>query len=998
MKSIGTKFLVAVGIFVILFSFFILYDAWSHSNDHLEKLLNNQTELALEFDLAIRNYVAEHIRPFAQQQVEKDVFIPEAMSTSFVARSIFEKVRKKFPDYIIKFSSDNPRNPSNQANSEELEIIKFFNKNSRTQKWCGEIAIDGKKYIARYSARRMTESCLQCHGQPEDAPESLLARYGNEAGFQRPLGEVIALDAIAIPIDKYKNEMAVHLARQSSFILLGLLLLFFAIYLVFRIFISERLSCISRHFIEAAAQINELSIKPIEYKGNDEIGLLALSFNTLTKKLKNFYDSMENRVAERTRDLETTNLELTREIQERIQTEERLRESEHKFRYMFDNMSSGVAVYETVDEGNSFIFVDFNKAGEISENIQREDVIGKSVVDCFPGVKEFGLFETLKRVWQTGQPEQFPLAFYKDNRVAGWRENYVYRLPSGQVVAIFDDVTEQKQAEIQLQESEKRYRSLIDNLPVGLYRNTPGLKGKFITANQAIAYMFGYNSAEEIIQVPVADLYADHDDRKKFSDKLVQEGKIVAEELHLRKKDGTYIWGAVTASVVRDETGNIKYFDGMIEDITERKEAEEALIQAKLEAETVREEVERINKQLENSMAEANLMAIEAQAANEAKSRFLANMSHEIRTPMNAIIGFSDILAQAEMTPEHKEYVNIIRDAGHNLLKLINDILDFSRIESGKLDIEVIEFDLKKFILGIMPLMEPEAQKKGLEFKVFTSEQLPDSIKTDPHRLRQCLINIINNAIKFTEAGHVYLKVDLDQCNETHFIRFDIEDTGIGIKPDKQKMIFESFSQEDGSTTRKYGGTGLGLAITKSLIDILGGAILLESQPDKGSIFSLLIPLNAEKVKPQPYDSEQNHTQENSISADRSQTNAVRFLVVEDNVSNQRLIKTILENIGIRVSIVNNGMEAIEKAKSEKYNLIIMDMQMPRMNGYDATRTLRNEGLSLPIIALTANALKGDDEKCLKAGCNEYISKPFDKNDLYKICEKYLPSLFSTPS
>ena len=288
--------------------------------------------------------------------------------------------------------------------------------------------------------------------------------------------------------------------------------------------------------------------------------------------------------------------------------------------------------------------------------------------------------------------------------------------------------------------------------------------------------------------------------------------------------------------------------------------------------------------------------------------------------------------------------------------------------------------------------MRPAAMDKGLEFEVVESEGLPAQIRTDPVRLRQCLINLINNAIKFTDEGHVYLNVSLEELDGKAFIRFDVEDTGIGVAADKQEAIFESFEQVDGGSTRKYSGTGLGLAITKQLANLLGGELTLTSEAGKGSVFSLVIPAGLD-VKSQPFldrhslvdepDKKQEQPDESRFSG--------RVLVAEDSLTNQMLIKLLLEKMGFEVTIVVDGNQVVQKALSQAFDLILMDIQMPNMNGYEATKTLRRKEITTPIVALTAHAMKGDKEKCISAGCDDYLSKPIDRRELLKLIYRYLP-------
>ena len=401
---------------------------------------------------------------------------------------------------------------------------------------------------------------------------------------------------------------------------------------------------------------------------------------------------------------------------------------------------------------------------------------------------------------------------------------------------------------------------------------------------------------------------------------------------------------------------------------------------------------EQVNRELAKSVEEANLMAKEAQAANEAKSEFLANMSHEIRTPMNAIIGFSDILSDEELTQEQKGFIDNISNSGHRLLQLINDILDFSKIEAGKMDVEMAECSLKQLFASVKSMMLPFAIEKGLEFEIVEDSALPAKIRTDPARLEQCLINLENNAVKFTEQGHVHLKVSLNERDNQSFIRFEVEDTGIGILPEKQKKIFESFAQADGSHTRKYGGTGLGLAITKQLTELLGGEITLISEEGKGSVFALEIPTGLDPVK-QPFLDRHNIAGYSNFGREHAQQPEYsgHVLVAEDDKTNQMLIKSLLKKMGLEITIVDDGKQAVQKALQEQFDLILMDIQMPYMNGYEATKILKAKKISAPIVALTAYAMDGDRENCIKAGCDNYLTKPIDREKLLELLGKYLP-------
>jgi signal transduction histidine kinase len=414
-----------------------------------------------------------------------------------------------------------------------------------------------------------------------------------------------------------------------------------------------------------------------------------------------------------------------------------------------------------------------------------------------------------------------------------------------------------------------------------------------------------------------------------------------------------------------------------------------------------KQELEQINARLIKATDTANKMAAEAGKANVAKSQFLANMSHEIRTPMNAIIGFGEVLAEEQMADEQKGYVKLILEGARHLLQLINDILDFSKIETGRIKAETVECNIPELLANVESLMLPAARQKNLEFMVISMPDIPQTMVTDPVRLRQCLVNLVNNAVKFTENGSVKLSVQSVVKEQKPFIEFQVTDTGIGISPDKLETIFDAFTQGDGSTTRKYGGTGLGLTITKQVASLMGGDISVESQEEKGSTFTLSIPVNAEADELQKEQS-LSHTQmlESGSRQEDGELNGQfsgRVLIVEDSLTNQILIKLLLEKLGFVVTIAEDGFQAVDAVNSQVFDLIFMDMQMPNMNGFDATKKLRNLGVKTPIIAMTGSVTHEDEGDCLKAGCDDYIPKPVDRSKLLKVISNHL-TLVAVPS
>jgi signal transduction histidine kinase/ActR/RegA family two-component response regulator len=384
----------------------------------------------------------------------------------------------------------------------------------------------------------------------------------------------------------------------------------------------------------------------------------------------------------------------------------------------------------------------------------------------------------------------------------------------------------------------------------------------------------------------------------------------------------------------------------------------------------------------------------EAEHASRAKSEFLANVSHEIRTPLTAILGYADLLQEEQRSTATSaiciEATEAIDRNGSHLLRLINDILDLSKIEAGKLQIDRVAFSLPDLLDEIVSQMSLRAEAKGLRFEERRSPHLPVQIESDPTRLKQVLLNLVANAIKFTDAGHVRLIVEPGSAaGGQASLCFTVEDSGVGIDADTLQKLFKPFVQADASTTRRYGGTGLGLAIAKRLAEMLGGTLTAQSEPQRGSRFTLRIEVahaDAARLSSRAPQASPQHDQRWSLVPP-----GARILLAEDGIDNQRLISRLLERAGLVVDVVENGLAAIERLTSgAEYDAVLMDMQMPCVDGYQATRELRARGCALPIIAITANAMVGDREYCLEAGCDEYVTKPIDRSALFAVLGRQL--------
>ena len=530
--------------------------------------------------------------------------------------------------------------------------------------------------------------------------------------------------------------------------------------------------------------------------------------------------------------------------------------------------------------------------------------------------------------------------------------------------ALNDQIAENAAVATALSESEQRFRRVFEDSNIGMCLTEES--GKIRFANAAMLNMLGYEPDELVDRLSVADITHPEDREATLNERTAMTNgdseRQTVEKRYLHK-DGHVVDGLLNRAIIRDSEGAIQFIIGQVQDISEKKRAERNLQDA----------------------------IVRAEDANRAKSEFLATISHELRTPMNGVLGMLGLLLRTDLSPKQSHYAERIKQSGDLLLALLNDLLDISKIEAGRIVLENADFDLSRMVGRVTALLEPRARAKGLSFEATIAPDTPEFLKGDYGRIQQILFNLIGNAIKFTDRGGISINVSQDSVEAGRcMLRFDVVDTGIGVAADKRRNLFEKFTQADASTTRVYGGTGLGLAICKELAELMDGEIGVESEDGHGSRFWFTASCRLS-------------TQERSIDASAAPTGRdsgattldrkLRVLVAEDNIVNQEIISMMLEDDGHYVDVVANGGEAVQAVQDAQYDVVLMDIHMPEMDGVAAAKKIRELGGDvgdIPIIALTANAMVGDREKYIESGMNDYASKPVMLDELYGAIRRHI--------
>lgn len=636
-------------------------------------------------------------------------------------------------------------------------------------------------------------------------------------------------------------------------------------------------------------------------------------------------------------------------------------------------------------------------------NTTTEELVGKDDGAFNPNAEQVAFYlDNVQSIMRRFEPE----VVFETSTDAATGETHYYqsikkplRDANGhlQILVIANDITEVRRAQLRAEESERQLRYVLDATGEGVW-DWDILSGK-VRHNARWALLLGFdpdklsNSVEEFSSLLHPE---DKVGVQQAIEACLSSGLPYRHEHRMIRPDGVVIWVLDRGNVVeRDGQGKPLRMVGSFADITDRKIAENELIEAHCRAGV-------LNEEMTQTLQLAREMAREAGDANRAKSEFLANMSHEIRTPMNGILGMTRLLLDTSLSKEQTEYATAVEQSAESLLDIINDILDFSKIEAGKLDIEHQEFEVSALLEEITNLVKLRVEQKHLTYAVHIDKKVPKIVNGAKQRMRQVLLNLVANAVKFTHRGGVTVYVHRVFNYPGLCLRFEVHDTGIGIAPADQMHLFQPFQQVDNSNRRQYGGTGLGLSISKRLVTLMSGQIGMRSMPDHGSVFWLEVPFQAaETPAPPPLSPLVSHADAHTSPANTSSLKAglgtsqvtpgardseslhvgLRLLLVEDNAINQRLAHALLTRLGHRVEAVMNGREALDALAQHRFDAVLMDCQMPVMDGFEATLALRG-GLNgvlqpnIPVIAMTANAMMGDRERCLEVGMNDYIPKP----------------------
>ncbi len=955
------RLLAGMGLLAVVFLAVVLLQTWRWTREQVYGTAEQHARLAAEFDRAVQDYVREYVRPEITKHLEPDEFLTEVMSTSFASRKVFQGVHRVLPDSIRRSSSTNPRNPANRALPADEPIIRYFQEHPDAEFWTGTMAMieGGVEYLVRAVPYRFEAECLRCHGQPEDAPLDLVEKYGPIGGFGHQVGDV-SIELVALPVEAYRKAARTQFGRYMLWaVLLCVLFVGGIAVLVVR-------DAAERRRVERTLRESEQKLASI----------------VESSPIPTFVIDREHRVVHWNRALEQMS---------GMAAAEMLGTREH-WRAFYKTERPCLADL-LVDEATDRI-PDWYEANCHRSNLVDGAYEGSSF---FPKMSDAGrwLHFTAAAIHGadgriTGAVETFQDVTQRKQAAESVRTALAEAERSRQRAVRMADAAETARA--QAAEQWARLQAMITGMKEGVV--FADAEGVVVEVNEFFCDFTG-RTRRAIIGRSLSELH-----RGEVRRRILQAVERFRAEPGSPALEVQRRMGHAHVMMRMQPICHAEAYCGVLLNVIDVSE----LVAARYQAEAARQEAIATSDMLMEETRRSKELAVQAEAANRSKSEFLANMSHEIRTPMTAILGFADALLDEpdpeKAPPEWREAVETIRRNGEHLLALINEILDLSKIEAGKLDVQQTRCSPAELLADVASLMRVRAEQKRLALEVEYAGPIPETICTDAFRLRQILINLVGNAVKFTKTGGVRIVTRLlREPGSPPRIRFDVVDTGIGLAEDQIDRLFRPFTQADSSTTRKFGGTGLGLNITKRLAEMLGGDVAVASTPGKGSTFSVTVetgPLDGIALLETRSTPGSHPTPPSSTSAapPASRPSGCRILLAEDGPDNQRIIALLLEKAGAVVTVAENGREALDGAlaardRGEPFDLIPMDVQMPVMDGYLATRELRARGYTGRIVALTAHAMPEDRRQCLDAGCDDYATKPIDRARLLEVVAGY---------
>ena len=999
---------------------------------HEQALVRAQT--VLDFGESCREYTRKTLSPAVHNAFDKpDQKAPlvfEADSATFVVRGTFEAFKKRDKHYSLREAALNPLNLENLADDEERKLIERF----REERDLRELkAYRQRDNVEQFFVARpivVEAKCLYCHESRATAPTELVNRYPEAHGYGWKEDDINSILIVAVPTADIREQQAGMRWKMLAIFGALAILLVILIPLLFEQLVNRRLRRAGRVMEQIRGTLlqpptalspedpfspspspdsgritkpdsadikrsvgttaSRLDVHRVPMDSTDELGDLAQTFNRMADAVRDSHLHLEDRVFRRTKELsrsyaalELAKQQLEENARRLTESLEKLRQSEAQARAVLETALDAIV---TIDHRGNV--VEFNPAAESMFGYRRDKALGRAIAELIipPELRESHI-RGLAQYLATGE-----------GRLIGNRVEVTALHASGRrfpidlaltviaekpplFTAIVRDITERKESAQKLAQANAHLRTILNAATqVSIIAATPN--GTITDFNSGAERLLGY-SAEEMIGKQTPEVFHDAAEVAEYGRLLSEEfatpiygfaafverakrgGHDEREWTYIRK-DGSRVTVHLSVTARRDPDGSLIGFLGIAVDASEQKAAEIMLRRAKEAAE----------------------------AANQAKSDFLANMSHEIRTPMAGIMGMTELALDTDLSPEQRDYLKMVKSSADSLMSVINDILDFSKIEAGRLDLEAVEFGLRDTLADVLKPLGLRAAAKGLELAFHVAPDVPDALIGDPVRLRQVLLNLAGNAIKFTGQGEVVVRVSCATCGipaeadrqrSVVELLFSVQDSGIGIPRNKVSLIFDPFMQADTSTTRKYGGTGLGLTISARLVEMMGGCVWAESEVGTGSTFLFTLPLPiaaSSEAAPAPQPAE---------------LSGLRALIVDDNATNRWILAEMLTGWDMKPAAVPSAQAALDEleaaaAAGSPYAVLILDACMPEMDGFDLARALRRRPQLAPaaLMMLSSADRQGDAARCRELGVPLYLTKPVKQSDLQAALQKLL--------